>query len=135
MLLTLLCITSTELYSQNFGSLYPIQIYITKCTFPNPAPQGFTLQMTYILFVGRIYPIETYIKFEEYMPVESNLVLDISYQKLGELCNLEGFCASFGRRVWESTFCNIYICIGYMLPTFGVYASVGGFLCALWAQG
>ena len=61
MLLTLLCITSTELYSQNFGSLYPIQIYITKCTFPNPAPQGFTLQMTYILFVGRIYPIETYI--------------------------------------------------------------------------
>ena len=37
MLLTLLCITSTELYSQNFGSLYPIQIYITKCTFPNPA--------------------------------------------------------------------------------------------------
>ena len=43
--------------------------------------------------------------------------------------------SSFGRRVWESTFCNIYICIGYMLPTFGVYASVGGFLCALWAQG
>ena len=44
---------------------------------------------------------------------------------------VEGFCASFGRRVRESTFCNIYICIGYMLPTFGVYASVGGFLCAL----
>ena len=132
---TLRCIILTDIYYQHFSSLYAIQIYITKCTFPNPAPQGFTLQMTYILFVGRIYPIETYIKFEEYMPVESNLVLDISYQKLGELCNLEGFCATFGRRVWESTFCNIYICIGYMLPTFGVYASVGGFLCDLWAQG
>ena len=43
--------------------------------------------------------------------------------------------SSFGRRVWESTFCNIYICIGYMLPTFGVYASFGGFPCALCAQG
>ena len=29
----------------------------------------------------------------------------------------------------------IYICSGYILPTFGVYASFGGFLCALWAQG
>ena len=37
---TLLCITSTELYSQNFGSLYPIQVYISKCTFPNPAPKS-----------------------------------------------------------------------------------------------
>ena len=32
--------------------------------------------------------------------------------------------SSFGRRVWESTFCNIYICIGYMLPTtWGTYLS------------
>ena len=32
--------------SPNVGSLYPIQIYIkiyiTKCTFPNPAPKGST---------------------------------------------------------------------------------------------
>ena len=54
---------------------------------------------------------------------------------LGDTCQLEVFCAPFGRRARECTFCNIYICIRYMRPTFGGYMSVGGFLCALWAQG
>ena len=30
---------------------------------------------------------------------------------------------------------NIYICIGYILPTFGGYMTVRGCLCALWALG
>ena len=30
---------------------------------------------------------------------------------------------------------NIYICIGYILPTFGRYMTVRGCLCALWALG
>ena len=30
---------------------------------------------------------------------------------------------------------NIYICIGYILPTFGGYMTIGGYLCALWALG
>ena len=48
--LTLWCIISTEFYSQNVGSLYPIQNFISKCTFLYPAPKGFTetLQLTYI---------------------------------------------------------------------------------------
>ena len=55
-ILTLPCIISTESYSQTFGSLYPIQIYISKCTFPNPAPKEFT--ETLLLIVGRIYRIQ-----------------------------------------------------------------------------
>ena len=35
----------------------------------------------------------------------------------------------------ECTFSNMYTCIGYKLPTFGEYMLVGGFLCALRAQG
>ena len=46
--------------------------------------------------------------------------LDICCQHLGNIRQLEGFCAPFGRKVKECTFCNIYIsiyiCIGYMLP-------------------
>ena len=30
---------------------------------------------------------------------------------------------------------NIYICIGYILPTFGGYMTIGGCLCALRALG
>ena len=62
-------------------------------------------------------------------------VLDICCQHLGNTCQLEIFCAPFGRRVRECIFCNEYICIRYMLPRFGGYMSVGGFPCALWAQG
>ena len=35
----------------------------------------------------------------------------------------------------ECTFSYMYTCIGYKLPTFGECMSVGGFLCALRAQG
>ena len=49
---------------------------------------------------------------------------------------MEGVCAPFGRWVGENM-CqlNIYICIGYILPTFGGYMTVRGCLCALWALG
>ena len=49
---------------------------------------------------------------------------------------MEGVCAPFGRWVGENM-CqlNIYICIGYILPTFGGYMTVGGCLCALRALG
>ena len=62
-------------------------------------------------------------------------VLDIYCQQLGDICQLEGVCAPFGHKVGEYTFCNKYICIGYILPTIGGHISVGGCLCALWAQG
>ena len=58
-------------------------------------------------------------------------VLDICCQHLGKIFQLEGFCAPFGRKVKECTFCNlyisIYICIGYMLPKFWEHMS-GEFL-------
>ena len=50
-------------------------------------------------------------------------------QHFGNICQLEGFCAPFGRRVEECTFSYMYTCIGYKLPIFGEYMSVGGFLC------
>ena len=37
------------------------------------------------------------------------LVLDISCQQLAEMCQLEGFCAPFGRRVSEHVYFEIYI--------------------------
>ena len=50
--------------------------------------------------------------------------MDISCLNLGDECNLEGFCVPFGPRVRECTFLEIYICIGYMLPTvWGIYVS------------
>ena len=117
----------------------------------------------YILIFGWIYAnnvcfflhiYNTYISiwFEEYMSVEfifrywipvtkctfSNIYIYLYWiyvaNILGDRCQLEFFCAPFGRRVRDSTFCNIHICIGYMRPTFGGYMSVGGFLCTLWAQ-
>ena len=51
--------------------------------------------------------------FEEYI-----FILDIHCQQLGNMCQL-----------------NIYICIGYILPTIGGYMTVGGCLCALRALG
>ena len=132
----------TELYSQHVSSLYRVQNFISKCTFPNPAPKGFTetLQLTYIFQIfGRIYPIQIYILWYLYLYSDLRntcqlylyiLVLDISCQQLGEMCQLEGFCAP--RNL--VTFGNIYICMGYMLTTFGEYTSVGGFLCALRTQ-
>ena len=60
--------------------------------------------------------------------------LDICCQHLGNIRQLEGFCAPFGRKVKECKCCNIYIYryisidtyifIGYMLPTFGDHMSV-----------
>ena len=48
--------------------------------------------------------------------------MDISCLNLDDECNLEGFCVPFGPRIRESTFLEIYICIGYMLPTvWGIY--------------
>ena len=50
------------------------------------------------------------------------LVLDICCQQLGDICQLEGVCDSvcplvFGLRVGKYAFCNILICIVYILPT------------------
>ena len=125
--LTLWCIISTEFYSQNVGSLYPIQNFISKCTFLYPAPKGFTetLQLTYIFPNCWQNTSNTNIYFVRVSCIYI-LVLDISYQQLGEMCQLEGFCAP--RNL--VTFGNIYICIGYMLPTFGEYTSVEFIHCS-----
>ena len=45
-------------------------------------------------------------------------------QQLGNIRQLEGVCAPFGRGVGECAFSRIYICIGYTLPTFGENVSV-----------
>ena len=91
----------------------------------------------FILIVGMIYPIQIYIFCNIYICIQICgihvsciyiLVLDISYQQLGNVSVGEFLCTR------ECTFCNVCICIGYMLPTFGEYTSVEGFLCALRAQ-
>ena len=45
------------------------------------------------------------------------LLWDISCQQLGDECKLEGFCVPFGHREGKCICIEIYICIGYMLPT------------------
>ena len=66
--------------------------------------------------------------------LEYTFVLDIHYQQLGKMCQLEGVCAPFGRGVGECPFSRIYICIEFTLPKIGEYVSVGGCLCALRAR-
>ena len=109
---TLRCIVSTELYSQNVGNSYPIQIYISKCTFPNPAPNWFaeTLKLTYI--------------FPKCRQNISN--------KIYILGNIY-ICIP----IWLRNTCQLYlyIGIGHIMPTLGGGMYVGGFLNALRAQG
>ena len=58
--------------------------------------------------------------------LEYTFVLDIHCQQLGKMCQLEGVCAPFGRRVRDGTFSRK--CIGHTLPTIGECWSVGGCL-------
>ena len=112
---------------------------------PNPAlPKGFTetFQLTcrhmFFLIVGIIYPIQIYVYFvmfifefifEEYMPVVFIYWCWKYHTNNWGNVSVGGFLSAR-----ECTFCNVYICIGCMLPTFGEYTSVEGFLCALRAQ-
>ena len=88
------------------------------------------------VFINFSYFIQLYkwgglnIHFVRYL-----FVLDRFCQQLGDICQLEGVCAPFWHKVGEHTFRNIYICIGYILPLIGGHMSVGGCLCAFWAQG
>ena len=139
--LTFWCIISAELYSQNFGSLYPINIFISKMYIPQPCGErvhrnpstdiylstflAWYIQYKYIFFVIFIFVF----RFVEYMPVVFIYWCWKYYTNNWGNVSVGGFL--FAR---ECTFCNVYICIGYMLPTFGEYTSVEGFLCALWAQ-
>ena len=50
-------------------------------------------------------------------------LLDICCQHLEKICNFEGFCLG-----------NVHLLLD-IWTTFGEYMSVGGFLCALPAQG
>ena len=69
----------------------------------------------------------------------------LNCQHFGNVCQLEGFSEIISVRPsgaglgnmsgQECTFSYMYTCIGYKLPTFGECMLVGGFLCALWAQG
>ena len=45
--------------------------------------------------------------------LEYKFVLDLHCQQLGNMCQLEGVCATFGRGVGECAFSRIYIRIGY----------------------
>ena len=117
-------------------------LYLKKCTFPNPAAKGFTetLQLTYIypncwhdisntnIYIYFVIFIFVF-RFAEYMSVVFIYWCWIYHTNNWGNVSVGGFlCAR------ECTFCNVYICIGYMLPTFGEYTSVEGFLCALRAQ-
>ena len=68
--------------------IFNANIYIQKCIFPNPAPEGRTetLQLAFIPQVLKLYVGIEYI---------------ISCQNLGDECELECFSAPFGRRVGE----------------------------------
>ena len=86
-----------------------------------------------------IYPVQIYVYFvmfifvfifEEYMPVVFIYWCWKYHTNNWGNVSVGGFlCAR------ECTFCNVYICIGCMLPTFGGNMSIGGFLCALWGEG
>ena len=45
------------------------------------------------------------------------LILDIPCEQFGDKCKLEGFFVPFGHRDGKCIFIDIYIYIGYMLPT------------------
>ena len=64
---TLWCIISTELYSQNVGSLYSVQNFISKYIYsPTLRPKGLQKPSNWHIFfliVGRIYPIQIYILY------------------------------------------------------------------------
>ena len=117
--LTLWCIISTELYSQNVVSLYPVQNFISKC--PQPCAQRIhrnlpTDMSTYVfpncwqnISNTNIYFVIFIFVFWFDLGIHASyiytLVLDISYQQVGE-CVRGGFlCAR------KCTFCNKYICI------------------------
>ena len=76
-------------------------------------------------WVGECTYLEIYICIGYMMPTiwgvyvtwRYMLILDISCQHMGDECKLEGFCVPFGHRVGECTYLEIYICIGYMMPT------------------
>ena len=56
-------INSTDIYSPIVGSIYPIQIYKSKCIFPNPASRRAHRHPPtdiYHPIVGSIYPIQKY---------------------------------------------------------------------------
>ena len=67
--------------------------------------------------------IEIYIYIGYMMPTiwrayyRCMLILDISCQQFGDKCKLEGFFVPFGHRDGKCIFIEIYIYIGYMLPT------------------
>ena len=100
--LTFWCIISAELYSQNFGSLYPITKLFQTCTFPNPAPKEI-LQLTYIYpnFWHDISNTNIYILLYLYLysylrnTCQLYLYIGVGYiiPTIGEMCQLEGFCA------------------------------------------
>ena len=121
-------IISIELYYQNGGSLYPIQI----CYFKMYIPQFLApFQLTYIHHNcwQDISNTHIYLAFSNIyicIPIWGIdvsciyiLVLYISCQHLGDECKLGGFCAPFERRVGECKILELYICIGYILPTLG----------------
>ena len=100
-----------------------------------------TCQLYLYIGVGNIIPtIGEMCQLEGFCPpgnvhfVMYIFVLDICCQHLGNIRQLKGFCAPFGRKVKECTLCNIYIyiyiCIGYMLPTFGEHMSVEFIHCS-----
>ena len=96
-----------DIYSQNVGSLYPIQVNITK---------SYILRYKYKLDIGYVLP-----PFKEY--TSRHVTRRVSVRHSG---------AGSGKVIF---LIYIYICIGYFLPTFGEYMSLGGFLCALRARG
>ena len=100
-----------------------IQYKILFQNVPNPAPKGFTetFQLTcwhmFFLIVGSIYPIQFFCCCNIYIWIQIwgihvsciyILVLDISYQQLGEMCQMEGLCAPWNHGMYNVHFV-IYI--------------------------
>ena len=131
-----------DIYSPN-GSLCPILVcIIRKCTFFNPAPEGRTETSPIDIYsqnVGSLYPIQVNIT-KSYI-LRYKYKLDIGYvlppfkEYTSRHVTRRVSVRPSGAGSGKVTFQYIFICIGYLLPTFGEYMSLGGFLCALRAQG
>merc|ERR1712001_562959 len=96
----------TDIHSRNVGSLYPIPIYLYY---------KISVEFIYWYWIYSANIWGMYVIWRVSVRPSSAGVGNISGQ--------------------ECTFSYMYSCIGYKLPTFGEYMLVGGFLCALRAQG
>ena len=119
------CINSTDVYSPNVGSIYPMQIYI----LPNVHSWAHRNPLidTFPSIVGMIYTIPIYINTTDMYSSNLNtnmnitkyiFVLDIFCQQLGKIYVSWRVSVNPLGAGYKNVHFEIKFCIGYKLPTF-----------------